>query len=261
MSDTCGTDHRKSLDVSPEGNAGLRHVAIIMDGNGRWAQQRGLPRLKGHEAGADSVRCAIESCRRHGIPFLTLYAFSVENWRRPVSEIRGLMSLLRRFLRQEEQKLHENQVRLRVIGRRRDLDPRVDNALRAVEGRTAGYRQGTLLLALSYGGRQELVDAFRSMAEKIQKGDLQPDAVNEASIREHLYAPDVPDPDLLIRTSGEMRLSNFLLWQLSYSELFITPTLWPDFRGEAFDQAVADFAGRQRRFGGVVSKKGRLYAC
>lgn len=228
----------------------MRHVAIIMDGNGRWAEQHGLPRIRGHEAGADSVRSVIRGCRRHGIPYLTLYAFSIENWSRPAAEIQGLMALLRRFLRREEDDLHRNQIRLRVIGRRDYLDPKINRELEAVERRTVEYSGGTILLALSYGARQELVDAFRAMARGVAGGGLTPEGISEKTVADHLYAPDVPDPDLLIRTSGEMRLSNFLLWQLSYSELYFTPVLWPDFRDQAFDEAVANFAGRDRRFGG-----------
>jgi len=228
-----------------------RHVAIIMDGNGRWAKQRGLPRLKGHEQGAESVRTAIRCCRDAGIDYLTLYAFSVENWSRPKAEINGLMRLLRTFLRDRAQELHDDHVRLRVTGRIDDLPAAVRKELDRVVRETETYENGTLILALSYGGRAELVDATRSIAAEVKAGTLDPDAIDEQTVADHLYLPDVPDPDLLIRTSGEMRLSNFLLWQLSYTELYVTDVLWPDFRDEEFKKALDSYAGRQRRFGGV----------
>ena len=230
-----------------------RHVAIIMDGNGRWAKERGLPRVRGHEEGANSVRTVIRSCRDHGVEFLTLYAFSVENWKRPKNEIRALMRLLRHFLKRNEYELHENRVRLRVIGRRADLPDDVQRELIRVERATEHYTEGQLLLALSYGGRTELVDAMRGIAERVREGELEVEQIDEAQISASLYAPDVPDPDLLIRTSGEMRLSNFLLWQLSYTEIYVTDTLWPDFRGEAFAEALKVYGDRDRRYGGVKS--------
>jgi undecaprenyl diphosphate synthase len=229
-----------------------RHVAIIMDGNGRWARQRGLPRLKGHERGAESVRSAMRSCRDAGVQYLTLYAFSVENWSRPKAEINGLMRLLRTFLRDRAQELHDDHVRLRVTGRMQDLPAAVQKALNRVMADTAAYERGTLILALSYGGRAELVDATRRIAAEVKAGTLAPDAIDEQTIADHLYLPDVPDPDLLIRTSGEMRLSNFLLWQLSYSELYVTDVLWPDFRDDEFQKALAAYAGRHRRYGGLA---------
>ncbi len=228
-----------------------RHVAIIMDGNGRWAKQRGLPRLKGHERGAESVRAAIRSCREAGVEYLTLYAFSVENWSRPKAEIDGLMRLLRTFLRDRARELHEDKVRLRVTGRIHDLPAGVRKELMRVVEATAGYTSGTLVLALSYGGRTELVDATRKIAAEVQAGTLAPDAIDEQTITDHLYLPDVPDPDLLIRTSGELRLSNFLLWQLSYTEIYVTDVLWPDFRDDEFKKALDSYARRERRYGGV----------
>jgi undecaprenyl diphosphate synthase len=222
-----------------------------MDGNGRWAKQRGLPRLKGHEQGAESVRSAIRSCRNAGVDYLTLYAFSVENWSRPKAEINGLMRLLRTFLRDRAQELHDDRVRLLATGRIHDLPDAVRAELERVIRETATYEKGTLILALSYGGRAELVDATRQIASEVKAGALDPDAIDEQTIAEHLYLPDVPDPDLLIRTSGEMRLSNFLLWQLSYTELYVTDVLWPDFREDEFKKALAAYAGRKRRFGGV----------
>ena len=229
-----------------------RHVAIIMDGNGRWASQRGLPRIKGHEVGANSVRAVIKACRAAGVRYLTLYAFSVENWVRPKAEIRGLMRLLRTFLQEREHELHENRVRLRVIGRMEDLPGPVQRGLQRVIKATAAYTEGELILALSYGGRAELVHAVRQIAREVRTGRLAPDAIDEATITQHLYAPDVPDPDLLIRTSGEMRVSNFLLWQISYTELYVTDVLWPEFREAEFAAALEAYGRRKRRFGDTM---------
>jgi len=232
-----------------------RHVAIIMDGNGRWAKQRGLPRLKGHEEGAKSVRAAIKACRDMGVEYLTLYAFSVENWVRPPSEIQGLMRLLRRFLKDNEFELHENEVRLRVIGRIEDLPKMVQSGLKRVMKATEHYTKGQLILALSYGGRTEIAHAARQIAEKVKAGKLDPKKIDESTVAAHLYAPDVPDPDLMIRTSGEMRLSNFLLWELSYAEFYVTDTLWPDFRDAEFKTALEAYGHRKRRFGDIGEKK------
>ncbi len=226
-----------------------RHVAIIMDGNGRWANQRGLPRLRGHEEGAESVRAVIRACRDYGVRYLTLYAFSVENWVRPQSEIRGLMSLLRKFLAEREHELHENHVRLRVIGRMEDLPLPIQHSLKRVIKATAAYDQGELILALSYGGRAEITHAVQAIAREVKAGLLAPKAIDEQTIAAHLYAPDIPDPDLLIRTSGEMRISNFLLWQISYTELYITEVLWPDFREAELAKAIEAYGRRKRRFG------------
>ena len=231
-----------------------RHIAIIMDGNGRWARQRGLPRLKGHEEGANSVRAAIQSCRDFGVEYLTLYAFSVENWVRPPREIQGLMRLLRRFLKEDEHELHEHEVRLRVIGRMQDLPSLVRSGLNRVMKATEHYTKGQLILALSYGGRTEIADAARQIAVKVKAGELDPSDIDESTVAQHLYAPDIPDPDLMIRTSGEMRLSNFLLWELSYSEFYVTDVLWPDFREKAFAAAIDAYGKRQRRFGDVGTK-------
>jgi undecaprenyl diphosphate synthase len=227
------------------------HVAIIMDGNGRWAKARGLSRIKGHEAGAESVRAVLRACRQAGVKYLTLYAFSVENWVRPKAEIQALMGLLVRFLRRNEHELHENEVRLRMIGREEDLPAEVRRELDRVMAATAAHTGGQLILALSYGGRTEIAQAARAIARKVKEGRLLPEAVDEAVLAAHLYAPDVPDPDLLIRTSGEMRVSNFLLWQISYAELYVTPALWPDFREAEFGQALEEYARRHRRFGDV----------
>ncbi|NCC51450.1 MAG: isoprenyl transferase [Spartobacteria bacterium] len=228
-----------------------QHVAIIMDGNGRWARQRDLPRIKGHEAGAESVRCIIKACRNAGVKYLTLYAFSTENWVRPKTEIAGLMKLLVTFLRKDEHDLHENQVRLRVIGRMQDLPKNVQKELNRVIQETRHYDKGHVIFALSYSGRAELTDGVRQMAREIQSGELRPEEITEQTIGEHLYAPDVPDPDLMIRTSGEERISNFLLWQLSYSELYFEKVYWPEFREDHFKKALAVYASRKRRFGDI----------
>jgi undecaprenyl diphosphate synthase len=236
--------------ASPE-QMGPRHVAIIMDGNGRWARRRGLSRLRGHEKGADSVIAALRACRELGVRYLTLYAFSVENWVRPRAEILGLMRLLRRFLEQRERELHEHRVRLRVIGRMEDLPRDVARELARVMEETRGYEDRQLILALSYGGRAEIADAARALAREVRAGRIDPDDIDERAVAARLYAPDVPDPDLMIRTSGEIRLSNFLLWQLSYAELYFTPVLWPDFDEAEFRKAVEAFRERHRRFGDV----------
>jgi len=241
--------------MAAEPNNVPAHVAMIMDGNGRWARQRGLPRLKGHEAGAETVRCVMRYCREYGVRYLTLYAFSTENWARPPSEILGLMSLLRRFLLENEPELHENKVRLRMIGRREDLDSSITREFARVESATQHYDKGQLILALSYSGRSELVRAMRQIAEQVKAGKINPTAITEETISANLYAPDVPDPDLIVRTSGEQRLSNFLLWQASYSELYVTSVLWPDFREDDFRMAMDAYAQRQRRFGLVDAKK------
>ncbi len=229
-----------------------RHVAIIMDGNGRWAKNRGLPRIKGHQVGAESVREILRACRGRGIEYLTLYAFSSENWVRPKPEVTGLMALLRKFLRDQSDELHANEVKLRVIGHMQDLPSAVQKELNRVIGETAHYTKGTLTLALSYGGRTELTDAVKAIARKVKDGRLNPSSITEKTIAQHLYAPDIPDPDFMIRTSGEMRISNFLLWQLSYAELYVTPVLWPDFRAPQLDEALAEYQRRHRRFGGVA---------
>jgi undecaprenyl diphosphate synthase len=241
-----------STSVSAEPAKSPTHVAIIMDGNGRWAKQRGLIRSKGHEKGTESVRAAIRACRKLGIRYLTLYAFSVENWSRPKAEIDALMALLKKFLRDEVKELHENKVRLRAIGRLSDLPESVRHELNKAMQATEHYTEATLVLALSYGGRTEIAHAAQELARQVKAGTLDPEAIDEASIAAHLYAPDIPDPDLMIRTSGEMRISNFLLWQLSYSELYITDTLWPDFREEHMVKAIEEYARRHRRFGGLV---------
>lgn len=229
------------------------HVAIIMDGNGRWAKARKWPRIKGHEAGAESIRVVLKSARQLGVKYLSLYAFSVENWSRPSAEVKGLMSLLVMFLRKEEKELHENTTRLRVIGRTSDLPQKVQNELNRVMEATRHYEDAQLVLCLSYGGRTEIAAAAKKIAEKVEAGELASADINESTVAENLYAPDIPDPDLLVRTSGEMRVSNFLLWQISYSEIYVTDVLWPDFREDEFKKALDEYAKRDRRYGAVHS--------
>ena len=237
------------MSASAPAAAVPRHVAIIMDGNGRWAKRRMRPRLFGHRAGADSLRAILRACRERGVEYLTVYAFSTENWVRPKDEVSGLMSLLKTFLKKDEHELHENQVRLRVTGRIGDLPRAVRAELERVMEATKGHRKGQLILALSYGGRAEIVDAARALAAEAKAGRIDPAKIDEAAVARHLYLPDVPDPDLMIRTSGELRLSNFLLWQLSYAEFYFTDVLWPDFREADFAKALEEYARRQRRHG------------
>jgi undecaprenyl diphosphate synthase len=227
------------------------HIAIIMDGNGRWAKSRGLSRRKGHEAGAESVSAVIKACRTQGVKYLTLYSFSIENWVRPKAEVRALMALLEHFLKHREHELHENRVRLRALGRIEDLPDGTRKELKRVEKATEMYDEGQLILALSYGGRTEIARSAKEIAKLVAAGELDPDDIDEDTIAQHLYLPDVPDPDLLIRTSGELRISNFLLWQASYSEFYFTDTLWPDFREEQLAEAIGEYARRSRRFGDI----------
>jgi undecaprenyl diphosphate synthase len=226
-----------------------KHVAIIMDGNGRWAEQRGLSRLQGHRVGKDSVRAVVETARRLGIRYLSLFAFSTENWNRPPKEVDGLMQLLRRYLASELDKMMKNGIRLVAVGTLRRLPPAVREALRAAVAATRNNTGMTVVLAVSYGGREEITRAMRTMARKVQKGELDPAAITQEVVRGHLTTKDIPDPDLLIRTSGEMRVSNFFLWQLAYTEIYVTDILWPDFREREFTQALGFFEQRQRRFG------------
>lgn len=226
-----------------------RHIAVIMDGNGRWAQKRKLPRIAGHRAGMKAVRQGVEACRRMGIPYLTLYAFSVENWKRPQVEVELLMSLLREYLKKEITGLKRENIRLGVIGRMRDLPRPVQHDLRATMDATRRNTGLRLTLALNYGARAELVDAFRALARQMKRtGRLD---LSEEAVSAHLYTQGLPDPDLLIRTSGEMRLSNFLLWQAAYAEIWVTETLWPDFKCEDLYRAVLDYQKRERRYGGL----------
>jgi undecaprenyl diphosphate synthase len=228
-----------------------RHVAIIMDGNGRWAKARGVPRLLGHRAGRESVREVVRGCAALGVEVLTLYTFSVENWNRPQREITALMAMLRQTLRAEREELRANNVRLQVIGRLRDLPAPVRQAVADTQAFLAGSTGMLLNLALSYSGRAELVDAMRRALDDRDRGEIAAADVDEELVSSYLSTAGLPDPDLLIRTSGEMRLSNFMLWQLAYTELWVTPTLWPDFRRAHLFRAVADFQSRERRFGRV----------
>jgi undecaprenyl diphosphate synthase len=224
-----------------------QHIAVIMDGNGRWAAQRHLPRVEGHRAGIESVRDIVESSARLGIRVLTLYAFSVENWKRPVTEVSTLMSLLKRYLRLELNTLLRNNIRFKVIGRADELAPDVQTELKAAENRTAANTGMQFNIALNYGGRAEIVEAVKRMLA----AGVEPEAVDEARFSGFLYTAGQPDPDLLIRTSGEMRISNFLLWQIAYAEIWVTDTLWPDFRTRHLLAAILDYQKRDRRYGGI----------
>ena len=228
-----------------------RHVAIILDGNGRWAKARGLSRIFGHEEGARAVRQSVEGCGELGVEYLTLYAFSQENWQRPKLEITALMALLQKFLRDTTPELHERNVRLHAIGRLQDLPASCQDQLQRSIESTAGNTGLTLVLALSYGSRTEILDAVKAVAREFKEGTIAEGAIDAEHFSRHLYTKRYPDPDLLIRTSGEMRLSNFLLWQLSYTEIYFTPTLWPDFRKEDLLEAIRDYSNRQRRYGSL----------
>jgi undecaprenyl diphosphate synthase len=238
--------------LSPEAKAQLpQHVAIIMDGNGRWAKQRHLPRIEGHRQGAESARVIIRTAGDLGINYLTLYAFSAENWNRPKDEVDTLMKYLINYLKSETPDLNKNNVRLEAIGQIYRLPENVQEQLRKSIQTLSKNNGLTLVLALSYGGRTEIVEGVRAIAEKVRRGVLEPADITEQTVSQHLWTRAMPDPDLLIRTSGEMRVSNFLLWQISYAEFVITPTLWPDFRKPQFYAALEEYAKRHRRFGGV----------
>lgn len=228
-----------------------RHIAVIMDGNGRWANRRLLPRVAGHRAGVEAVRATVDTCARLGIEALTLYAFSVENWKRPPFEIEALMTFLKEYLRKELENIHRENIRFQTIGRTSELDESVQFELRSAIRKTAGNSGMILNVALNYGGRVELVDAFRKLMEKCEHEGRAPGSITEVDISRQLYTADLPDPDLLIRTSGEMRVSNFLLWQIAYAEIYVTDTLWPDFRRPDIFAAIADYQKRERRFGGL----------
>jgi undecaprenyl diphosphate synthase len=229
-----------------------RHVAIIMDGNGRWAKSRGLPRTAGHKRGAEAVRNAVQAARKLGISYLTLFGFSSENWKRPEGEVRALMGLLRLYLRGEVEELHKNGVRLRILGERSRLAPDIVRLIEQAEARTANNTELTLLLALSYGSRQEMVSAARKLAAEARDGMLDPETIDEDSFADRLFTAGIPDPDLLIRTSGEFRISNFLLWQCAYAEMLFLDVLWPDFGEADLERAVRDFVCRDRRYGVVA---------
>jgi undecaprenyl diphosphate synthase len=235
------------------------HVAIIMDGNGRWAGKRSLKRFLGHQQGARSVQLVTETASRIGLPWLTLYAFSLENnLRRPRAEVSFLMRLLKIYLESNLQRMMDNNVRMRYVGRTRDLPPDVQEKMRWVEDATSRNTGTILTLALNYGGRSELVDAFRGLAAEMKLKHLSPDRITEEDIHRHLYTAHMPDPDLLIRTSGEQRISNFLLWQIAYTEIYVTERLWPDFRGIHLLEAIADFQRRERRYGGLGEDGGQV---
>ncbi len=233
-----------------------RHVAIIMDGNGRWAAARGLPRVEGHRRGVEALRRIIRAASDIGIKFITIFSFSAENWSRPAHEVGELMGLLRRFIRNDLAELHKSNVRVRVIGERDRLDPDIGRLLLEAEELTKDNDGLCLVVAFNYGARQEIARAVRRIAEEAAKGSLKPADVGMETIDAYLDAPDIPDPDLIIRTSGEQRLSNFLLWQSAYSELVFVPTYWPDFDRAALEAAIREYQQRERRFGGLVAKTG-----
>jgi len=226
-----------------------RHIAIIMDGNGRWARKRHLPRFAGHKVGVDSVRAMVKRCLHHGVEVLTLFAFSTENWRRPAEEVSLLMNLFQLALDREVEKLHKNAVRLRIIGDREAFGEKLCERIAAAEERTRENSALTLVVAVNYGGRWDITEAARHLAAEVAAGRLEPDAITQEMLGEHLALAELPEPDLFIRTGGEQRISNFLLWQLAYTEFYFTPLLWPEFRDRQLDEAIASFGTRQRRFG------------
>jgi undecaprenyl diphosphate synthase len=232
-----------------------RHIAIIMDGNGRWAKARGLPRIAGHRSGAEAARRAVTAAAELGVPYLTLFGFSSENWKRSSGEIEGLMGLLRHYLRAEVAELHRNGARLRVIGDLGRLAPDILRLIKHTEAVTRENSRITVTMALSYGGRAEIVAAVRTIAQKAASGNLAAELVDEECFSRHLFTAELPDPDLLIRTSGEQRISNFLLWQCAYSELVFAKTLWPDFSKRDLEQAIDEFCGRERRYGTSVGSQ------
>ena len=233
-----------------------RHVAIIMDGNGRWAATRGLPRAEGHRRGVEALRRTVRAAGEMGIKILTIFSFSAENWSRPASEIGELMGLLRRFVRNDLAELHQNNIHVRVIGERAGLDPDIGRLLVEAEDLTKNNDGLTLVVAFNYGARQEIVRAARRIAEAVERGEARAQDIDIDAFGRFLDAPDIPDPDLIIRTSGEQRLSNFLLWQAAYSELVFVPTYWPDFDRAALESAIRDYQQRERRFGGLVAQTG-----
>ena len=243
-----GPDHALDKSQLP------RHIAIIMDGNGRWAKERGLPRVAGHRAGVEALRNVISTCSNLGIEVLTLYAFSTENWKRPQEEVDALMKLLVEYLRAELNEMHQNGVRIRAIGRTKELPLFDQQEIERAEQLTRDNRGLKVNMALNYGGRQELADAAQAIARKVKAGELRPESITPEVVSQHLYTTGYPDPDLLIRTGGETRLSNFLLWQVAYAELWVTSTYWPDFTPAHLRRALAEYATRERRFGGIKSR-------
>ncbi|RMH71939.1 MAG: isoprenyl transferase [Gemmatimonadetes bacterium] len=246
------TSHHLPHDIHPESLP--KHIAIIMDGNGRWAKARNRPRIFGHRAGVDTVREIVRTCGEIGIQHLTLYTFSSENWRRPKSEVDGLMLLLQRTLAREVDELDKNNVRLSMIGRMHELPDTIQKEMTKAIRRLSHNTGLHLVLALNYGGRLEILDAVRQIATKVQQGKLAPGQINEAIIDQHLYTRNMPDPDLVIRTSGEMRVSNYLLWQIAYSEFYITDVYWPDFSPDKLFEALREYQKRSRRFGGIAAQ-------
>ncbi|HHS12191.1 MAG TPA: isoprenyl transferase [bacterium] len=238
----------------PEPNNLPRHIAIIMDGNGRWAKKRGLPRVAGHRAGVHTVRRVVKACGEWGIKVLTLYTFSTENWKRPMEEVSALMSLLLETLRKETDDLHKKNVRMRVMGNLEKIPDRVRNNVHEAVERTRDNTGLILNLALNYGAREEIVRAVQSIGREIRNGTLRPDEIDQAVLSRSMYTQDLPDPDLLIRTSGEYRISNFLLWQIAYTELYVTSVLWPDFGRKDLQKAIENFRRRERRFGSVIER-------
>jgi undecaprenyl diphosphate synthase len=249
----------KILPVAPPEAPSLsrlpRHVAIIMDGNGRWADQNRVSTISGHRMGAETTRKIVHHAAVRGIPYLTLYAFSAENWLRPQGWVDELMGLLRYSLKNQVQDLADNGVCLKVIGDRTKLPSDIVSLIEESEAKTAGNTRITLLMALSYGGRDEIVSATKKIAERVKSGTLKIEDITSDTVRDHLYTADIPDPDLFIRTSGEQRISNFLLWQMAYTEFVFCPTLWPDFSAEDFDQALETYQQRERRYGAVIASK------
>ncbi len=227
----------------------IRHVAIIMDGNGRWAKQRGLDHIEGHKEGSEAVKRTLEAAKEFGLEYLTLYAFSTENWKRSEKEVTALMELLSSFIDEYIEEVMKHEIRIRAIGRLYQLPEKTRKKLEWAIEQTAENFGGTVVLALSYGGRAEIVDAVKNIAHDAIDGKILPDKIDEKSFQQYLYAPDIPDPDLMIRTSGECRISNFLLWELSYSEIYISEVMWPDFNKEEFKKAIEDYSRRDRRFG------------
>jgi undecaprenyl diphosphate synthase len=229
------------------------HIAIIMDGNGRWAKKRGLPRIMGHKEGAESVRAITETCAQIGIKYLTFYAFSTENWKRPKPEVKFLMSMLDSYLKRERATIMKNNIRFKSIGDRKKLPDAVVEKINYLEKESLKNTGLTMILALNYGSRDEIKKAVIKIAKKVKTGEVKPSDITEKMIEENLYTKNIPDPDLMIRTSGEMRISNFLLWQLAYSELYVTGTLWPDFRKKELAAAIEEYQKRDRRFGGLTN--------
>ena len=245
-----GTENRPTPDPRLDPGRMPRHIAVIMDGNGRWAERRGLTRAEGHEAGARGVRAAIEACRGLGVRALTLYAFSTENWRRSRLEVDALFRLMSKYIRKELDAIHRNNIRVRFLGEMDRLPARARKDLQHCLETTAGNTAMDCCVALNYGGRTEIARAARALCEDALAGRIRPEDVNEDAVAARLYAPDLAEVDLLIRTSGEMRISNFLLWQISYAEIVVTPTLWPDFDQQALCDAIFEYQSRDRRFGG-----------